>query len=173
LSRDFAVSLPLQTWLDDDKTLDEKGLRRKIIEAIQAVYADKKARIGAPILEHYEKSLMLQVLDILWREHLGAMDYLRQGIHLRGYAQKDPKQEYKREAFTMFTTLEAQRRQAGEREMHFAHPSEAEAGLEEATETVEAKPQPVVNEQPRLGRNEPCWCGSGKKYKHCHGKLET
>ncbi|MGH8482440.1 MAG: SEC-C metal-binding domain-containing protein, partial [Nevskiaceae bacterium] len=166
---------------------------------------------GAPVLEHFEKAMFLNVLDQYWREHLAAMDYLRLGIHLRGYAQKDPKQEYKREAFTMFNEMlarfkhqvvsvlskvqiqaeadvaavEEQRRRAAEkRPLQFQHESaptptgalpdeNAPGGGRPLGPSGAPPPRPVtvVREQPKVGRNDPCPCGSGKKYKQCHGKL--
>ena len=105
LKKDFNLELPIRVWLDEDKELDEKGLRARVLEALGAAYAQKKQEVGAEVLEHFEKAVSLQILDQFWREHLASMDYLRQGIHLRGYAQKDPKQEYKREAFTMFNDM--------------------------------------------------------------------
>ena len=186
---------------------------------MQQAYEAKKAEVGASVLEHFEKAAMLQTLDNLWREHLAAMDYLRQGIHLRGYAQKDPKQEYKREAFSMFNDVlarykhevisllgrvriqseaevqeveEQRRRQAEalERRMQLQHQeapaaldgNAIEAGTEAAAaepaaprrfEPAPAAPRPVTQtrELPKIGRNDPCPCGSGKKYKHCHGTL--
>ena len=202
LRRDFGVDLPIAKWLDEDATLNEKGLREKLLGILTAAYGEKKQQIGAAVLEHFEKAIMLQVLDNLWREHLAAMDYLRQGIHLRGYAQKDPKQEYKREAFTMFDdmlarfkhevitmlarvrvqseqevqAIEEERRRP--REMQFQHAEAASAVAEptEAPRTLEAVPEqpktaPMVRDQPKVGRNDPCPCGSGKKYKQCHGQL--
>ena len=215
LRRDFTLDLPLRKWLEEDSGLNEKAMRERILQALTEAYANKKVQVGASVLEHFEKAVSLQVLDNLWREHLAAMDYLRQGIHLRGYAQKDPKQEYKREAFGMFndmlarykhevTTLlarvrvqseaevqevEAQRRrqaEAKERQMQFQHasaPSAADAAapadaataapgrpLQPATAPA-PKPATVVRDQPKVGRNDPCPCGSGKKYKQCHGAL--
>jgi preprotein translocase subunit SecA len=183
---------------------------------VRAAYEEKKQAIGVPVLEHFEKAAMLQILDTLWREHLAAMDYLRLGIHLRGYAQRDPKQEYKREAFGMFNDmlarykhdvisllarvriqteaevreLEEQRRRP--REMHFQHdaapgaapdaaeaappPESATAAAGAAPRRLEQAPPPmrpatVTREAPKVGRNDPCPCGSGKKYKQCHGAL--
>jgi len=212
LKKDFGVELPLKKMLDEDDSLDEKGLRAKVTEAVKTAYEDKKARVGAPVLEHFEKAIMLQVIDQFWREHLAAMDYLRQGIHLRGYAQKDPKQEYKREAFGMFNDMlgrfkhevisilarvqiqteaeveriEEQRRaaaEAAEGRMQLQHaqapdvlndaPSAAPAP-QPATRTMVAaaeRPETFQRELPKVGRNDACPCGSGKKYKHCHGQL--
>ena len=210
LKKDFGVELPIKKMLDEDDSLDEKGVRAKVIEAVRAAYEDKKARVGAAVLEHFEKAIMLQVIDQFWREHLAAMDYLRQGIHLRGYAQKDPKQEYKREAFTMFNDmlgrfkhevisilarvqiqteaeverLEEQRRataEAAEGKMQLQH-AQAPDVLHNAPEAAPPprpmqsapafeKPETFQRELPKVGRNDACPCGSGKKYKHCHGQL--
>lgn len=220
LAREFALEAPVKQWLDDDDKLNETGLRKRLVETIATRYADKKNDVGVEVLEHFEKAIMLQVLDQLWREHLAAMDYLRLGIHLRGYAQKDPKQEYKREAFIMFNDMlarfkhdvtatlarvriqteaevqqvEDQRRQAAEaleRRMQMQHadasalPSGAPAAAPSALSptapapgrrTLEpsaapARPSTVVRDYPKVGRNDPCPCGSGKKYKQCHGAL--
>ena len=212
LRKDFALSLPVAKWLEDEKNLDERGLRQRIIEAVANGYNEKKEKIGAAPLEHFEKAISLQVLDNFWREHLAAMDYLRQGIHLRGYAQKDPKQEYKREAFTMFNdvlarfkhevistlarvqlqteeevaAIEEQRRQQQEaRPLQFQHadapdalsepeapppPAAAPRRLAEAPPPA-ARPETFVREDRKVGRNDPCPCGSGKKFKSCHGAL--
>jgi preprotein translocase subunit SecA len=215
LKRSFALSLPIKQWLDDEKDLDQKALRARVKDALEKAYAEKKQKVGAPVLEHFEKAIVLQVLDQFWREHLAAMDYLRLGIHLRGYAQKDPKQEYKREAFTMFSDMlarfkhevvsivakvqiqseaEVQRveeQQRKPRELHFEHAQASEAAtpvlesappaspaavagrpLDTAPRMPVAKPETIVREGPKLGRNDPCWCGSGKKFKQCHGRLE-
>src|SRR5205814_82775 len=155
-------------------------------------------------MRRLEKAIMLQVLDQQWKDHLAAMDYLRQGIHLRGYAQKNPKQEYKREAFELFSDMLARIKQevvtllarvqlqppdAGSAQqdfepaplreplrMQFLHPSASAAAPDEPEPAEEADvavaPRPVVRKQPKVGRNQPCPCGSGKKYKHCHGRLE-
>ena len=215
--RDFGLDLPIQKWLDEEKELNERSLRERLVRTVQDAYAAKKQAIGEPVLEHFEKAISLQVLDQFWREHLAAMDYLRQGIHLRGYAQKDPKQEYKREAYTMFNevlarfkhevisvlarvqiqaeadvqAVEAQRRKP--REMEFKH-EDAQSAADAATAAAAPppgappagsmaggrpieqappiqRPQTQRREMPKVGRNEPCPCGSGKKYKQCHGKL--
>ncbi|HUP90770.1 MAG TPA: preprotein translocase subunit SecA [Solimonas sp.] len=224
LKRDFALELPVREWLEQEKELNEKGLRTRLVEKFKEAYAAKREQVGAPVLEHFEKAIMLQVLDNLWREHLAAMDYLRQGIHLRGYAQKDPKQEYKREAFNMFNEVlvrykheviallarvriqteaevqaveEQRRRQAAvlEKKMQLQHadaqampgvePADADAAPRQPPPSspgprrLEAgpppalgpRPAPVVRDMPKVGRNEPCPCGSGKKYKQCHGAL--
>ncbi len=202
LEAEFAVSLPLAQWLEADKQLAEESLREKICAQVQAAYDAKSERVG-PGMRKIEKQIMLQVLDTLWKEHLATMDHLRQGIHLRAYAQKNPKQEYKRESFALFEQLlknlkdevvkflshvqiqrqdeaeqiERQRRAAAEREkLAFRH-AEASAmttpdsDAEGAGEREQAPPQTFTREQPKVGRNEPCPCGSGKKYKQCHGKI--
>ncbi|HEX6550848.1 MAG TPA: SEC-C metal-binding domain-containing protein, partial [Gammaproteobacteria bacterium] len=199
LDREFGLKLDIQTWLDSDSSLHEEPLRKKIFEQFMAAYRLKEQQTGADVLRQFEKSLMLQVLDNLWREHLANMDYLRQGIHLRGYAQVDPKQEYKREAFSMFATMverlkhdvvsilakvqvrtqedvaavEEQRRRA--RAMQFQHAEvPASTGATATAVGADNTPPPVatvVRDGRKVGRNEPCPCGSGLKYKQCHGKL--
>jgi preprotein translocase subunit SecA len=205
LQSDFAIELPVHQWLEEDDKLHEEAIRERIVESIQSAYDAKCASVG-PDMRRIEKQIMLQVLDTLWKEHLATMDHLRQGIHLRAYAQKNPKQEYKREAFELFESLlsnlkyevtkflshvqiqqrdeaamiEQQRREAAEREKRaFQHAAASALAAEAAAaETPEAAPptaetaaQPFTREQPKVGRNEPCPCGSGKKYKHCHGAL--
>ncbi|WP_432456051.1 preprotein translocase subunit SecA [Agarivorans sp. QJM3NY_29] len=194
LKSDFGLDLPIQKWLDEDDKLHEESLRERVIEAAVKEYQDKIDKVGADSIKQFEKSVMLQTLDQLWKEHLAAMDHLRQGIHLRGYAQKDPKQEYKRESFELFTqmlealkldvisilsrvqvqapeeveAMEAKRREAEQRAMEYRH-QQAQNQLED--EATTASNQPVVREGQKVGRNDPCPCGSGKKYKQCHGKL--
>lgn len=198
LRQEFNVEIPVGKMLDEDHSLQEEGLRNRIVEILEQNHKDKEQQISKEVLQHFEKSVMLQVLDNSWKEHLAAMDYLRQGIHFRGYAQKDPKQEYKREAFQMFTDLldhikyevitilaKVQVRQEEDvqaideqmqapKEMHFEH---AEASALENKEQPEAAPaeeqtaQPFIRAGNKVGRNDPCPCGSGKKYKQCHGKL--
>ncbi len=201
LDAEFAVSLPLQEWLDKDDNLHEEALREKIVAAVQGAYEQKSESVG-PDMRKIEKQIMLQVLDTLWKEHLASMDQLRQGIHLRAYAQKNPKQEYKRESFEMFEDLlsnlkyevvkflshvqiqhqdeseliEQSRREAAEREkMAFQHRAAsglaAEAAAPASGEEREAGPQTFTREERKVGRNEPCPCGSGKKFKQCHGVL--
>ena len=197
LDRDFGIDLPLAQWLEPDDNLDEQKLRDRVLQAFADRHAEKQETVGAEVMRHLEKAVMLQVLDQEWKDHLAAMDYLRQGIHLRGYAQKNPKEEYKREAFELFSSMldrikhevitllarlqidraasevEAlERQQHAPRDMQFIHPSaepavEAEDGGDVA---VEAQ-RPQVRTQPKVGRNQLCPCGSGKKYKHCHGQL--
>jgi preprotein translocase subunit SecA len=194
LEGEFGIDLPIADWLKEDEQLHEEVLRERIIEAVDAHFDRKEALTGAEVMRHFEKALMLNVLDQQWKDHLASMDYLRQGIGLRGYAQKQPMQEYKRESFGMFTDLldnikhevirilarvqvkaeedveavEAKRRT--EAPMQFRHDS---AGSPTAPPPDAAQPGPetYVREGRKVGRNEPCPCGSGQKYKHCHGKL--
>ena len=190
LAAQFNLDLPIQQWLDENKTLDEAGLRKKICESADAAYVAKETLVGAEGLRQFERAVMLQSMDTHWREHLSALDHLRQGIHLRGYAQKQPKQEYKREAFELFsamlagikaevtqitTTVQVRAPEdvaavelhepAG---MQFQHTEYDEA--QDFAEVAARSPVPA-DVYPKVGRNEPCPCGSGKKYKHCHGKL--
>lgn len=185
LAQEFGLELPIEHWLEENNNLHEENLRERIIQEAEDEYKAKEALAGEETMRHFEKGVMLQTLDELWKEHLAAMDYLRQGIHLRGYAQKDPKQEYKKESFRMFTEMldslkhhvittltrvkvrtqeemeEAERvRQAmAEREAQTHHP------VGENTEQAQSEDY----SDRHIGRNEPCPCGSGKKYKHCHG----
>ncbi len=193
LKEQFGLELPIRQWLDEDDALHEETLRQKILEALEQRYAEKEALIGPEQMRYLEKAVMLQTLDQHWKEHLAAMDYLRQGIHLRGFAQKNPKQEYKREAFEMFAAmLENIKREVVEIlsrfEIQEAPPMEAPppvefefrhdefrglAGEEPPPEPAEPAPaQPFRREGRKVGRNEPCPCGSGKKYKRCCGQLQ-
>ncbi len=198
-AEDYGVQLPIKQWLDDDKNLHEDSLRDKLIEAMDDFYQQKCERIG-DIMRTLEKQLMLQVLDTLWKEHLQNMDHLRQGINLRAYAQRNPKQEYKRESFALFEQLlenlkvdvtrvlfrvepiseeqlaEMERRQKEQAERQKMQAKHAEFSALEGGEPAESmddvKPeQPYVRPGKKIGRNDPCPCGSGKKYKACHGKL--
>ena len=204
LHQEFNVEIPVRKMLDEDHSLQEESLRKRIIAILEQNHKDKEQQMTKEVLHHFEKSVMLQVLDNSWKEHLAAMDYLRQGIHFRGYAQKDPKQEYKREAFEMFTNLlehikyevigilfKVQVRQEEDvyamdeqmqapREMHFEHAQAPTLDAYEEPlieqpqpeqEEVIAAEQPFVREGNKVGRNDPCPCGSGKKFKQCHGKL--
>ena len=200
LETDFSVKFPVQEWLDADDTLHEETLHQKVQDEILAVYQQKEVQVGEGTMRTFEKQVMLQVLDTLWKEHLQTMDHLRQGIHLRGYAQKNPKQEYKRESFFLFQELlegikrdvirilchvqvqqpedveamEQQRREQAERQqMDFKHDqsSAMTADQESAPEGEESAAAPFVRDDRKVGRNEPCPCGSGKKYKQCHGKI--
>ena len=198
IEAEFGVTLPVSAWLEEDQSLHEESLRDRIVEEVQAAY-DAKANFVGPSMRQLEKQIMLQVLDTLWKEHLATMDQLRQGIHLRAYANKNPKQEYKREYFELFerlldrlkyevirflshvqvqrqdeaVELERQRREAAARQqMAFEH-AQASAVAAEAPEagTESERPQTVKRDAPKVGRNDPCPCGSGKKYKQCHGAL--
>ncbi|EGQ9834659.1 preprotein translocase subunit SecA [Vibrio cholerae] len=193
LKNDFDLPLPIQSWLDADNKLYEEALRERIIEQAVEVYKVKEQAVSPAVMRNFEKSVMLQTLDTLWKEHLAAMDHLRQGIHLRGYAQKNPKQEYKRESFELFEDLleslksdvitvlskvrvqqqeevermEAQRRAQAEEAARHAQAQHASADDAEQDESN----QPMVRDERKVGRNEPCPCGSGKKYKQCHGQI--
>ncbi|MGC9457088.1 MAG: preprotein translocase subunit SecA [Halothiobacillaceae bacterium] len=205
LAEEYGETLPIQQWLDEDADLYDETLLARIVRHFTEVYAEKEAKVGAENLRRFEKGLMLQVLDTQWKEHLAAMDYLRQSIGLRGYAQKNPTQEFKREAFEMFEGMLD--RMNGEiiRTLSRLQVAEPEAVREALDEVVDAQyPDPTQmearhessagfsageardereegeaesgnrtyrRETPKVGRNDPCWCGSGKKYKHCHGKL--
>jgi len=193
LLAEFQLDLPLMQWLEQDKTLDEHGLRERIVTAAQQKYQAKVDQVGAEIMHGYERLVMLQTLDTHWREHLGALDHLRQGIHLRGYAQKSPKQEYKRESFELFsnmlesvkndviqTLMNVQIRSQEDIEAVEAphapanvqyHHSDYEEALGNNETPVSEEHIPFVRAVEKVGRNDPCPCGSGKKYKHCHGKL--
>ena len=191
LAAQYTLDLPLQQWLDEDKTLNEDGLRRKICEAAEALYKEKEALVGADGLHQFERAVMLQSMDTHWREHLSALDHLRQGIHLRGYAQKQPKQEYKREAVELFSALltaiksevtqittSVQVRapedvQAVELHEDLSNVEYQHPGYDEAQDFAEAAAavSAPADAYPKVGRNDPCPCGSGKKYKHCHGRL--
>ncbi len=194
LDEEFLCKLAVKTLLNEDDSLHEGNLREIILKAITTDYAKKEILAGLEVLRHFEKSVMLQTLDALWREHLGAMDHLRQGIHLRGYAQKDPKQEYKREAFELFTgMLDALKREVVmlvtkvqvraeedvqavdeqrrvQQDMQFQH-ADVNALDDEPQAQENDKDQPFKRSDKKVGRNEPCPCGSGKKFKQCHGKL--
>ena len=183
LKGDYSTELTIAKWLEEDNKLHEDSLRDKIVAEFEQAYKDKEGAVGADVLRQFEKAVMLQSLDSHWKEHLSAMDHLRQGIGLRAHAQKNPKQEFKRESFELFTEMldnlkydvvgilskvqiraesdveavEEQHRKSEEVPMDFQHQSASNPSDQEQT--------------PRVGRNEPCPCGSGKKYKQCHGKL--
>ena len=225
VAREFNTRIAPKSWLEKEPELEEQALRQRVAAAVNEAYDAKVARTGAPIMRHVEKQVMLQKLDQHWREHLAAMDYLRQGIHLRGYAQKDYRFEFKREAFEMFAamlerikfetsslmaTLEVRTQAEIEREeeerrlrlmralqAQHAEAASALAGADEpppplpvrapAGGVPERRPAPAgapplpppessgtfVRGERKVGRNEPCPCGSGKKYKHCHGALSS
>ncbi|MEO8020157.1 MAG: preprotein translocase subunit SecA [Pseudomonadota bacterium] len=223
IAKSFATQVDPVQWLKDQPELEESTLRGRVVGAIDAMYDAKVERIGVPIMRHVEKDIMLKVLDQQWREHLGAMDYLRQGIHLRGYAQKDYRYEYKREAFELFAAmlerikfdtvtilatldvqvkspeqiereeearrarlnraLQAQHAEAAslaqlssaaeQEQPQLAPPHPSNQGARQAPSQVPQQPaQRPVRAAPKVGRNQPCPCGSGKKFKNCHGVLE-
>ncbi|HEI8866865.1 preprotein translocase subunit SecA [Serratia sp. AKBS12] len=193
LKNDFDLDMPIAEWLDKEPQLHEETLRERILDNAKEEYQRKEEVVGSEMMRNFEKGVMLQTLDSLWKEHLAAMDYLRQGIHLRGYAQKDPKQEYKRESFAMFAAmleslkyevisvlskvqvrmpeeveaLEQQRREEAERlaqQQQLSHKDE--------NSLVTEDPNAPASAERKVGRNDPCPCGSGKKYKQCHGRLQ-
>ncbi|CNJ72479.1 Protein translocase subunit secA [Yersinia aldovae ATCC 35236] len=195
LKNDFDLDMPIAQWLEDEPQLHEETLRERILQMAIADYQRKEEVVGFDMMRSFEKGVMLQTLDSLWKEHLAAMDYLRQGIHLRGYAQKDPKQEYKRESFAMFAAmleslkyevisvlskvqvrmpeeveaLEVQRREEAERlakQQQLSHESDNSALMSQEEASVAA------SLERKVGRNDPCPCGSGKKFKQCHGRLQ-
>ena len=191
---EFGEELPVQQWIDEDDHLDDEAILDKICQHFEKSYDEKVQLVGAEIARRYEKEIMLVVLDRHWKDHLAAMDYLRQGIGLRGYAQKNPVQEFKRESFEMFSQMlenikteaitiltriqvqseeeveELEQNRPDNDNLQLQH-AEAESALSETLPEEEAQQQPFVRKEKKLGRNEPCWCGSGKKYKQCHGKL--
>ena len=197
LEADFGIQLPLQQWLEDDDKLHEQGLRQRILQAMEDEYQKKCDAVGDE-MRRFEKHVILQVLDNFWKEHLASMDHLRMGIHLRGYAGRDPKQEYKRESFEMFqemldnvkydavkvlarvhiqteeeiAALEEQRREQQAREkLEMSHQQASAMREEGGQQSALEKPEPFVRDGKKVGRNDPCPCNSGKKYKHCHGAL--
>ena len=199
LKTEFAQELPVASWLEEDTNLHEETLRERIIGSVQSTYDEKGSLIG-DAMRQIEKQVMLQVLDGLWKDHLQTMDQLRQGIHLRAYANKNPKQEYKREAFELFEALlerlkqevvrilshlqikrrdeaeliEQKRREEAERQQLAFQHAQASAlpeAEQESAQQVEAPQQPMVRDTPKVGRNDPCPCGSDKKYKQCCGAL--
>jgi len=202
LAGEFGVQLALVQMHKEHDELDAEQIQRKVQDAVDELFAGKEAQVGGDTMRMLEKHVMLNVLDQNWKEHLGRMDYLRQGIHLRGYAQKQPKQEYKKEAFELFSELlekvkrevvsllarirvrdeaeiaaaeaeERARAEASARQMQFRHPDMGGMGADEEAAAVQASQQPQGYGQAfdRVGRNDPCPCGSGKKFKHCHGQL--
>ena len=198
LLSEFNIKMPVADWIKQEPTLDEEKIKTRILENAAREYEEKFALVEhKEYVRQFERGVMLQTLDNHWREHLAALDHLRQGIHLRGYAQKNPKQEYKREAFELFSGLldvvkrevtqklmlvrvqtEQEVEQAAEQVEHVPEPKNVQyhhADYEEALETAQAGDdtavQPFVRQGQKIGRNDPCPCGSGKKYKQCHGKL--
>ena len=210
LRDDWQVDVPLQAWIEDDQTITDEDVLERVLDAVNAQYKAKVETVGAANFASFERMVLLQSLDLHWREHLSALDYLRQGIHLRGYAQKQPKQEYKREAFELFgqmldavkndvtrtlMTVQVQTQEQAEaaaeqieqraQSLHnlvFQHPEAGGAATQDGeiegaelalagAATAGLVMQPSIHAAPKVGRNDPCPCGSGKKYKHCHGKL--
>ena len=201
VSAEFGLSLALKEIPDSGQEIDDEGIVQLVLKAVDDLAMDKEAQVGAEMMRQIERHIMLTVLDQSWKEHLARMDYLRQGIHLRGYAQKQPKQEYKRESFDLFNELlekvksevtlllarvrirsqdevqqmeeaERKRREAAAGSMEFQHQDSGGYGADEEAKQVEAAAaSTVTREGPKIGRNEACPCGSGKKYKHCHGQL--
>ena len=199
LDAELHLKLPVSQWLRDEQDLDQQDLRDRVVEAARKQYAEKIAGIEPQAMRHYERAIMLQSLDSHWREHLAALDHLRQGIHLRGYAQKNPQQEYKREAFELFSMMlesiksevtkilmNVQIRSAEElesieepeapRNVQYQHaPAQGgDAAVEAEADgdvAIAERPQPFIRPGQKVGRNDPCPCGSGKKYKQCHGRL--
>jgi len=224
IERDFGPVLPIDAWVKAEEAGDGSGLKKKIVTALEEAYTHKETNVGPQVMRYIEKEVMLRTLDQHWREHLAAMDYMRQGIFLRSYAQKNPKQEYKREAFELFSAMldrikfdtvttvskiqvrsqdeiereEHERQQRLARALQMQHaeaisPIQAAPGFDGSGQgavapasafgsggnALEAEPRaaapvatPFVREMPKVGRNEMCPCGSGKKYKHCHGALQ-
>jgi preprotein translocase subunit SecA len=194
LAAELTLHVPLSQWLKEDENLDEDTLRLRVAEAAHRYYGEKFTQVDAEQLRHFERAVTLQTFDNFWREHLAALDHLRQGIHLRGYAQKNPKQEYKREAFDLFSvmldsirnevtrilmTVQIQSRQDVEKveepvelsNVRYQHADYEEALAEANADSEQAKAKPFVRQGQKVGRNDPCPCGSGKKYKQCHGRL--
>jgi preprotein translocase subunit SecA len=197
VKNEFATQLPIQQWLDDDQRFDEEQLRDKVVSEVQANYESSYAHVGVAMRE-VERQVMLQLVDNLWKDHLTNMDQLRQGIGLRAYAQKNPKQEYKRESFELFEQLlenikhetirylshvqvssqddvarmEQQRKnQALNHQYQHAKLDELNESETETDQNSSDTAKPVLRSAPKVGRNSPCPCGSGKKYKQCCGKI--
>jgi preprotein translocase subunit SecA len=191
------IDAPLAEWLKKEPDLDDTDIRERCKKAALDTYSSKREIAGDEVFSQFERNILLQIMDTQWREHLSNLDLLRQGIHLRGYAQKNPKQEYKRESFEMFggmldrfraevvrilmtvqvrTEADAQAVEPAPAMQNVAYKHADVDGLtgEESVVADSSTPgnQPIVNEGPKLGRNDPCWCGSGKKYKNCHGRLD-
>jgi preprotein translocase subunit SecA len=203
LAVEAGLELPVTRWPDESEELDAETISRRVQEAMAAHFDQKEAQLGPETMRSLEKHIMLTVLDKSWKEHLASMDYLRQGIHLRGYAQKQPKQEYKKEAFELFSSmlekvklevvtilsrvrirseeevaaLEAEERRAAaarEQQLQFQHQDAGGYSADEEAAQVNLQqdlPGTIVREGIKVGRNDACPCGSGKKFKHCHGQL--
>ena len=193
---DFKVDAPINKWIDSDHTTQSLQIKEKINAIFTEKYQERQNQLGREVLAQFEKSIILQTMDNHWREHLSAMDYLRQGIHLRGYAQKDPKQEYKRESFDLFSSMldtlkydiiklhssveisteddvnqvEAQRRAEAALKLQLIHEENEDSLSQESYD--DNMTTTFKREDRKVGRNDPCLCGSGKKFKHCHGSLQ-
>ncbi|KFA59759.1 Protein export cytoplasm protein SecA ATPase RNA helicase [Gilliamella apicola] len=199
LKTDFDLNLPISKWLEEEPNLYEETLRERILQLAHQHYLEKENIAGSEAFRQFEKTVMLQTLDNLWKEHLASMDYLRQGIHLRGYAQKDPKQEYKRESFNMFADMletlkydvigilsrvvirsqeeveEAERQRLAEMEKLSTKQQASHQSTTNINSGVEDEVntmQPITRHEAKVGRNDLCPCGSRKKYKHCHGAVQ-
>ena len=194
LAGEFGISIPISEWLVEDEAIHEEVLRQRVVDEVDKHFKTKEELTGTQVMRHFEKALMLNVLDQQWKDHLASMDYLRQGIGLRGYAQRQPMQEYKRESYEMFTELldnikhevvrilarvqvqaeeDVEAVDAGRRResaMEFRH-DEAGSATGADPRGAEVAQETFVRQGRKIGRNEPCPCGSGNKYKHCHGKL--
>jgi len=196
LAGDYQITAPVAEWLKDDSDLTDEALRERIVEIAAQAWQERETQVGAELMRQFERSLMLQTLDHHWRDHLAALDHLRQGIHLRGYAQKNPKQEYKREAFELFSDMldrikkdvvkvvltvtvkseqdvQAVEETAPVSNVRYQHADyeEALAATADDGDVALAPPPPFTRAGAKIGRNDPCPCGSGKKYKHCHGRI--
>jgi preprotein translocase subunit SecA len=193
LAEEFRITAPIQQWCDEDHAIQTEQIKEQLSQLFQECFEYKESLLGTPMFHSFEKTIILQSLDNHWREHLAAMDHLRQGIHLRGYAQKDPKQEYKRESFELFTSMldtlkyeivklitsveintkddlqqvEEQRRADAEVKLNLIHGDNPEEDINDAPVTTLT----YRNEEKKIGRNDACFCQSGKKYKQCHGRL--
>jgi preprotein translocase subunit SecA len=197
IDHDLGLNLDITVWLESDNSLHEETLREKIHESVVKAAQEKEELIGSDIMRRVEKQVMLDILDRQWKDHLVAMDHLRQGINLRSYAAKNPKQEYKREAFEMFVVMlenikhdvisflsmvqvrteedveAAEQQHKKPQDMKFNHAASPDAlGNKQENRPENRELEPFVRGQKKIGRNEPCPCGSGKKYKQCHGKLK-
>jgi preprotein translocase subunit SecA len=208
LREEWQIDLPLRQWLESDDNITDEDVLERVLQAADAAYETKVALVGRENFAQFERVVLLQTLDQQWREHLSALDHLRQGIHLRGYAQKQPKQEYKREAFELFGMMldtiktevtrvlmtvqvqspeqAEQAAQSMEQQAQRLHINLQHADATSAISTLDTADAALAamavasggaaatagaGTYPKVGRNDPCPCGSGKKYKHCHGKL--
>jgi len=195
LAGEYQIDAPVAAWMKDNTDLTDEMMRERIVDLAEAAWRERESRVGPELMRQFERSLMLQTLDHHWRDHLAALDHLRQGIHLRGYAQKNPKQEYKREAFELFsdmldrikqdvvkviltvTVRSEQDVQAVEEAQPVSNVQYQHAGYDEALaaapdgDVALAPPPPFTRAGEKVGRNDLCPCGSGKKYKHCHGRI--